>query len=112
MVTLKSHFRTGAQFRDRYLNDAVNGGLFIPTTRSLAVGDKVIVAAQIGSRAGPILWRGRITARRSRRLSAPDGRLKSRAGVDVEFLPSETSARDYLLALADETPPARPTPWR
>jgi len=95
MTILKAHFPTGAAFLDRYLEDFATGGLFFPTRRALAIGENVAVAIRLGRRRSPTLIRGRVAWRRPGKHST-----KTKAGIGIEFLPTETQARDYLLSVA------------
>jgi type IV pilus assembly protein PilZ len=95
MTILKTLCRTESDFFSRYLADLPHGGLFIPTRRPLAVGEPVVVSVRIGPRAEPVLLRGSVAWRRPGKHST-----KTKAGLGVEFLISETAARDYLLAVA------------
>jgi type IV pilus assembly protein PilZ len=95
MTILKTLCRTASEFSDRYLAELPTGGLFIPTRLALAVGEPVVVSVRIGPRADPVLLRGSVAWRRPGKHST-----KTKAGIGVEFLRSETQGRDYLLALA------------
>ena len=95
MTILKTLCRTESEFFDRYLNDLQTGGLFIPTRRPVAVGEPVVLSVRIGPRADPVLLRGVVAWRRPGKHST-----KTKAGLGVEFLPSETQAKEYLLAMA------------
>lgn len=104
MTILKTLCRTEADFFDRYLSDLAGGGLFIPTRMALPLGEQVVVSVRIGPRADPVLLRGSVAWRRPGKHST-----KTKAGLGIEFLPTEKMGRDYLLALArgDATVPAR-----
>jgi Tfp pilus assembly protein PilZ len=95
MTTLKVHFAAGQPFLDNYLADLPNGGLFFPTRRALAIGELVVVSIRLGKRRSPMLLRGHVVWRRPGKH-----RTKTKAGIGIEFLPSEAQTRDYLLAVA------------
>jgi Tfp pilus assembly protein PilZ len=95
MNIIKTHFRSGEDLLEHYLGDFAHGGLFIPTRRTLAVGESIVISVRVGPRRSPMLLRSVVAWRR------PGKHLtKTRAGIGVEFLPSETQKRDYLLAVA------------
>jgi Tfp pilus assembly protein PilZ len=98
MNILNAHFVSTAEFLDRYLPEFPTGGLFIPTRKSAAIGEPVVVSVRLGSRGSAVLMRGTVAWRRPGRH-----RTKTRAGIGVEFLASETQARDYLLSAAHGT---------
>src|SRR4029077_16044096 len=95
MTTLKVHFATGEPFLDHYLADLPNGGLFFPTRRALAIGETGVISIRLGKRRSPMLLRGTVVWRRPGKH-----RTKTKAGIGVEFLPSESQTRDYLVAVA------------
>ena len=95
MTILKAHFPDGTAFLERYLSELGNGGLFFPTRRPLAIGEVVVVAIRLGRRRSPTLVRGQVVWRRPGKHST-----KIKAGIGIEFLSTETQARDYLLAVA------------
>jgi len=95
MTTLKVHFAAGQPFLDHYLADLPNGGLFFPTRRALAIGELVVVSIRLGKRRSPMLLRGHVVWRRPGKH-----RTKTKAGIGIEFLPTEAQTRDYLLAVA------------
>ena len=95
MTILKAHFSDGTAFLERYLSDLGQGGLFYPTRRPLAIGEVVVVAIRLGRRRSPTLIRGQVAWRRPGKHST-----KTKAGIGIEFLPTETQARDYLLGVA------------
>ena len=95
MTILKAHFSDGTAFLERYLSDLGQGGLFYPTRRPLAIGEIVVVAIRLGRRRSPTLIRGQVAWRRPGKHST-----KTKAGIGIEFLATETQARDYLLAVA------------
>jgi Tfp pilus assembly protein PilZ len=95
MTILKAHFSDGTAFLERFQSDLGQGGLFYPTRRPLAIGEIVVVAIRLGRRRSPTLIRGQVAWRRPGKHST-----KTKAGIGIEFLPTETQARDYLLAVA------------
>src|SRR5499427_4554035 len=95
MTILKAHFPTGTAFLARFLPDLENGGIFFPTRRLLPIGEPIAVAIRLGRRRSPTLIRGRVVWRRPGKHST-----KIKAGIGIEFLETETQARDYLLAVA------------
>ena len=95
MTILKAHFPDGTAFLERYLSELGHGGVFFPTRRPLAIGEVVVVAIRLGRRRSPTLIRGQVVWRRPGKHST-----KIKAGIGIEFLSSETQARDYLLAVA------------
>jgi Tfp pilus assembly protein PilZ len=95
MNIIKTHFRSGEDLLEYYLGDFPHGGLFIPTRRTLSVGESIVISVRVGPRRSPVLLRSVVAWRR------PGKHLtKTRAGIGVEFLPSEIPKRDYLLAVA------------
>ena len=95
MTILKAHFPSGAAFLARFLPELGEGGLFFPTRRPLAIGEHVVVAVRLGRRRSPTLIRGQVAWRRPGKHST-----KVKAGIGIQFLASDTQARDYLLAVA------------
>jgi type IV pilus assembly protein PilZ len=95
MTILKAHFPDGTAFLERYLSELGHGGVFFPTRRPLAIGEVVVVAIRLGRRRSPTLVRGQVVWRRPGKHST-----KIKAGIGIEFLATETQARDYLLAVA------------
>jgi Tfp pilus assembly protein PilZ len=95
MTILKAHFPTGTAFLEQYLADLPNGGVFFPTRRPLAIGEPVVVSIRLGKRRNPMLLRGHVIWRRPGKHST-----KTKAGIGIEFLPTETQSRDYLVSVA------------
>jgi len=97
MTILKAHFANGGAFLDHYLSgpDLVNGGIFFPTRKPLAIGEGVVVSVRLGKRRSPMLLRGVVVWRRPGKHST-----KTKAGIGIEFLPTETQTRDYLVSVA------------
>ena len=95
MTILKAHFANGGAFLDHYLTEPVNGGIFFPTRKPLAIGEGVVVSVRLGKRRSPMLLRGVVVWRRPGKHST-----KTKAGIGIEFLPTETQTRDYLVSVA------------
>ncbi|MBC8132054.1 MAG: PilZ domain-containing protein [Deltaproteobacteria bacterium] len=95
MNILKAHLRSVAEFLDRYLPDLPTGGLFIPTRKSMTIGEPVVVSLRLGPRGTTVLMRGTVAWRRPGKH-----RTKTQAGIGIEFLESEEKTRDYLLSVA------------
>jgi Tfp pilus assembly protein PilZ len=95
MHILKDHFSSIAEFLERYLHDLPGGGLFIPTRKSVAIGQPVVVSIRLGPRGSTVLLRGTVAWRRPGKH-----RTKTKAGIGVEFLASQGATRDYLLSVA------------
>ena len=95
MTILKAHFANGAAFLEHYLAEPAGGGIFFPTRKPLAIGEAVVVSVRLGKRRSPMLLRGAVVWRRPGKHST-----KTKAGIGIEFLPTEMQARDYLLAVA------------
>jgi Tfp pilus assembly protein PilZ len=83
------------EFLTVYQPSGGNGGVFCPTRSKLQPGDPVSIKVRLGRRQPPMILFGRIAWRRPGRHL-----LKIRAGVGVEFLPSERVKCDYLLEQA------------
>src|SRR5689334_1805239 len=71
------------------------GAVFCPTRRKANKGAAVVVRVNLGRRQPPLLIAGRVLWRRPGRHLQ-----KIRAGICVEFLPSEHPKLEYLLDLA------------
>ncbi len=95
MTILKAHFATGSAFLDSYLADLANGGIFFATRKPLALGEAVVISVRLGKRRSPMLLRGLVAWRRPGKHST-----KTKAGIGIELLPTETQTRDYLLSVA------------
>jgi Tfp pilus assembly protein PilZ len=97
MTILKAHFANGGAFLDHYLPEPnpVHGGIFFPTRKPLAIGESVVVSVRLGKRRSPMLLRGVVVWRRPGKHST-----KTKAGIGIEFLPTETQTRDYLVSVA------------
>ncbi len=46
MTILKAHFANGGAFLDHYLPESVQGGIFFPTRKPLAIGEAVVVSVR------------------------------------------------------------------
>jgi len=90
------------EFLAGYQPSGGHGGVFCPTRRKISVGQMVSVKVRLGRRQPPMVLYGRVAWRRPGRHI-----LKIRAGIGVEFLPSERAKCDYLLALAHAGDSAR-----
>jgi Tfp pilus assembly protein PilZ len=95
MTILKAHFASGSAFLEHYLEEPAGGGIFFPTRKPLAIGEAVVVSVRLGKRRSPMLLRGAVVWRRPGKHST-----KTKAGIGIEFLPTETQTRDYLLSVA------------
>jgi len=95
MTILKAHFANGAAFLEHYLPELPNGGIFFPTRKPLAIAEPVVVSIRLGKRRSPTLVRGHVVWRRPGKHST-----KTKAGIGIEFLPTETQTRDYLVSVA------------
>src|SRR4029079_18380996 len=101
MTILKAHFPSGADFLARYLPELGEGGIFFPTRVPLAIGEHVVVAVRLGRRRSPTLIRGQVAWRRPGKHST-----KVKAGIGIQFLTTDSQARDYLLAVGRRAPGA------
>jgi len=95
MTILKAHFASGAAFMEHYLAEPAGGGIFFPTRKPLAIGEAVVVSVRLGKRRSPMLLRGLVAWRRPGKHST-----KTKAGIGIEFLPTEAQTRDYLVSVA------------
>src|SRR5262245_58773053 len=95
MKILKARYSAGEDFLRAYETNFALGGLFIPTRRTIPVGEPVVVSVQIGRRTSPLHMRGIVVWLRRGRHSE-----KVRAGMAVEFVAGERKRRDFLLSLA------------
>jgi Tfp pilus assembly protein PilZ len=96
VLTIKVICPTKNEFSANYLEEFPHGGFFIPTRLRLEPGEPVRLSLRIGSRATPVLLRAIVRRIQGGKISPP----KLRAGIAVEFLPSEAHGRDHLLAIA------------
>jgi Tfp pilus assembly protein PilZ len=95
VVIIKVICQSRADFSAKYLEEFPNGGVFVPTRRVAKPGDPVLVSLRIGSRATPVLLRACVRWVRRGKIVP-----KIRAGLALEFLPSEARGRDHLLSIA------------
>jgi Tfp pilus assembly protein PilZ len=95
MTILKAHFANGAAFLEHYLPELANGGVFFPTRKPLAIAEPVVVSIRLGKRRSPTLVRGQVVWRRPGKHST-----KTKAGIGIEFLATETQTREYLVSVA------------
>ena len=92
---LRIRFRDGSELLESYLPNFSQGGFFVPTRRSLAVGHPVVVDVRMPALGDSLLIGGDVAwSRRGRRSES------IRAGLGVRFAETERKKRDYLLALA------------
>jgi Tfp pilus assembly protein PilZ len=87
--------RNSREFASLYQANIVEGGIFYPTRKKLAIGKIVTLKVRLGRRQPPLLVYGKVTWRRPGRHLE-----KIRAGVGIELLPTERPKSDYLLQLA------------
>lgn len=95
MRLLLARFRSGADLLARHLDDRVNGGLFLPTRRIVEPGEPVLIDVRLAELRDHLLLRGVVVERQRGRRND-----NVRAGLYIEFLPSEATRRDHLLGLA------------
>lgn len=95
MRILKARYRTSADFLSHYQPSFPHGGLFFPTREDIPLGEPVVVEIRFPELFDRLLVRGFVAWRRAARR-----RLKIRAGIGIEFLPTEERKRDFLLAVA------------
>ena len=84
------------EFLAVYQPSGGNGGVFCPTRSKLKVGEPVSVRVRLGRRQPPMIMYGRVAWRRPGRHL-----LKIRAGIGIDFLPSDRMKCDYLLEMAN-----------
>lgn len=87
--------RNVREFSAVYQPSSGNGGVFCPTRSKLQVGDRVQVKVRLGRRQPTMMLFGMVSWRRPGKHL-----LKIRAGIGVDFLPSEKQKCDYLLDLS------------
>jgi len=95
MNILRAKYLDGHGFLQAYQSDSLHGGVFIPTRKKLPLGAPVVVDVRFAELRSVVLMRGFIAWRR-----AGKNRSKLRAGLGIEFLASELSKREFLLAVA------------
>jgi Tfp pilus assembly protein PilZ len=87
--------RSRQEFLAGYDATLPHGGVFCPTRRKASKGAPATVKVNLGRRQPPLVIAGRVIWRRPGRHLQ-----KIRAGICVEFLPTEKAKIDYLLDLA------------
>ncbi|HEY0707196.1 MAG TPA: PilZ domain-containing protein [Polyangia bacterium] len=87
--------RSRQEFLAGYDPSFAHGGVFCPTRGKAVKGAPATVTINLGRRQPPLVLAGRVAWRRPGRHLQ-----KIRAGICVEFLPSEKPKIDYLLDLA------------
>jgi Tfp pilus assembly protein PilZ len=92
MDIVKVRFRTNDEFDAAYQADLELGGLFCPTTSPLEEGQKVVIELSAPALPNKVLIKAEV---RSWRPALP--RLRVRAGAVVEFDPSESEKRDFII---------------
>ena len=95
MRLLLARFRSGADLLARHLDEREHGGLFLPTRRIIEAGEPVLIDIRLAELRDHLLLRGMVIERQRGRRND-----NVRAGLFIEFLPSEGGRRDHLLALA------------
>jgi Tfp pilus assembly protein PilZ len=95
MRIFRARYKSGDDFLRHYQPSFDHGGIFFPTRENLPVGMPVVVEFRFPNMANKMMLRGAIAWRR-----AGKHRTKLRAGLGIEFLGSEKSKRDYLMAVA------------
>jgi Tfp pilus assembly protein PilZ len=88
-------FRNRREFLAGFDQTFPQGGVFCPTRRKVLEGAPAVVRVNLGRRQPSLLLFGQVAWRRAGRHLQ-----KIRAGVCVEFLPSERAKLDYLMDLA------------
>lgn len=103
MQILKARFRSREDFDEAYNSELPHGGLFVPTTTPLKVGEDVVVEIFCEGLPNKIMIRGEV---KSWRPALP--RLRVRAGALVAFPVEEDEKRSFLLAaLSGEVVPRK-----
>ena len=95
MSILIARFTSGEEFLERFQSSFPNGGLFYPTRKALDVGAPVVLDIRMPLLKDAVLIRGHVAWRQRGKRGTPQ-----RAGLGIEFLPSEAGKRDHVLALA------------
>ncbi|HEY3353024.1 MAG TPA: PilZ domain-containing protein [Polyangia bacterium] len=91
MEFLKARFPSQESFFAAYAGELPHGGLFVPTTRTLALGTPVVVELACQGLPNHVLVRGRVHARRP-----PITRRGARAGLVAAFEPEEAAKREFV----------------
>jgi Tfp pilus assembly protein PilZ len=87
--------RSRQEFLAGYDPTFASGGVFCPTRGKATKGAPAVVTVNLGRRQPPLVLVGRVAWRRPGRHLQ-----KIRAGICIEFLPSEKPKIDYLMDLA------------
>lgn len=87
--------RSRQEFLAGYDGSFAHGGVFCPTRGKATKGAPATVTVNLGRRQPPLVLSGRVAWRRPGRHLQ-----KIRAGICIEFLPSEKPKVDYLMDLA------------
>jgi uncharacterized protein (TIGR02266 family) len=95
MHIVVARYRSAEEFLERYQSTFEHGGIFYPARAGLALGESVLVDVRLPNLRDRMLLRGMVAWRRPGRR-----RTGVRAGIGIEFLPTEAKKRDFLLALA------------
>jgi uncharacterized protein (TIGR02266 family) len=95
MRTLRARYRSGEEFLRHYQTSLAHGGVFYPTRETIPLGTPILVEVRFPELANNQLLRASIAWRR-----AGKHRTKLRAGLGVEFHPTEAKRRDFLVAVA------------
>jgi Tfp pilus assembly protein PilZ len=95
MRILKARYRNTGEFLAHLQSSFASGGIFYPTREPIPVGENVVVEVRFPELTDRQLLRGFVAWRRPARH-----RQKIRAGVGIEFLPTEKSKVDFLTQLA------------
>ena len=94
-ASVELDLRSRQEFLAGYDNTFSNGGVFCPTRGKAVKGAPAVVTVNLGRRQPPLVLVGRVAWRRPGRHLQ-----KIRAGICIEFLPSEKPKIDYLMDLA------------
>ncbi len=95
MRILRARYVNGEDFLRHYQPAMKDGGIFFPTREQIAVGEQVLAEVRFPELANKHLIRGTIAWRRT-----GQHRTKLRAGLGIEFMPTEMRRRDFLIAVA------------
>lgn len=95
MRVLRARYRSGEEFLRHYQPAFAAGGLFYPTREALPVGEQVVVEVRFPQLINKTMVRGQVAWCR-----AGQHRTKIRAGLGIEFHPSEARRREFLIAVA------------
>lgn len=88
------------EFRKGYDVSFKHGAIFCPTRKMIPEGTRAIITVRVGRRQPTVVLHGRVVWRQSAKNTE-----KIRAGVCVEFDPSEAARRDYILEEIDAEDP-------